>query len=157
MTYSKADIDHCDNPTFCLRSRVLVSHKNTMVPAAPLSQNTHSYTSASKKPATIATLAERALENIWDENKELKYFLRIAERSRKEGKEFYKRGDLENAFVSFARAATLVLEKLPTHRDYKRLLSESQRENLMLVCDSLMLSSLTMRIRRVAVILRIFP
>lgn len=112
-----------------------------MAPAAP--HTPISYASPIRKPATIATLAERALENIWDEGRELKHFLRIAERSRKEGKESYKRGDLENAFVSFARAATLVLEKLPTHRDYKKLLTESQRQNLMLVCNSTMLFSQT--------------
>jgi hypothetical protein len=111
-----------------------------MTPAAPYVPNSRSYTSPTTKPATIATLAERALENLWDERKELKHFLRIAERSRKEGKEFAIRGDLESAFVSFARAATLVLEKLPTHRDYKKLLNESQRQNLTLVCDSTMFS-----------------
>jgi STAM-binding protein len=107
-----------------------------MAPGLPSSSNSHSFSSPSRKPATIAALAERALEDIWDERKELKHFLRIAERSRKEGKEYVKHGDLESAFVSFARAATLVLEKLPTHRDYKKLLNESQRQNLTLVCDS---------------------
>ena len=97
--------------------------------------NSHSYSRLSTKPATITALVERALENIWDERKELKHFLRIAERSRKDGKEFVKQGDLENAFVSFARAATLVVEKLPTHRDYSKFLDESQRQNLLLVCD----------------------
>lgn len=100
-----------------------------MAPATHHTPNSYSY---ARKPATIAILAERALENIWDEGRELKHFLRIAEKSRKDGKEFARRGDLENAFVSFARAATLVLEKLPTHRDYKKLLNESQRQNLML-------------------------
>ena len=122
-----------------------VPPKTHMAPGLPPSSNSHSFSSPSRKPATIAALAERALEDIWDERKELKHFLRIAERSRKEGKEYVKHGDLENAFVSFARAATLVLEKLPTHRDYKKLLSESQRQNLTLVRDSTMLFSQTLQ------------
>jgi hypothetical protein len=108
--------------------------------------NSRSYSISTAKPVTIATLAERALENIWDERKELKHFLRIAERSRKQGKEFVTQGDLESAFVSFARAATLVLEKLPTHRDYKKLLNESQRQNLMLVCDLFIFSFQTLEL-----------
>ena len=108
------------------------SYQNSMSSHIP---NSHSYSRLSTKPATITALVERALEDIWDERKELKHFLWVAERSRKDGKEFVKQGDLENAFVSFARAATLVVEKLPTHRDYEKLLDESQRQNLLLVCD----------------------
>lgn len=123
-----------------------------MAPATHHTPNSYSY---ARKPATIAILAERALENIWDEGRELKHFLRIAEKSRKDGKEFARRGDLENAFVSFARAATLVLEKLPTHRDYKKLLNESQRQNLMLVCDSNHIFLSNVRVGRIAIILPI--
>ena len=122
----------CHSNKFASACVLTLSDQNAMSSQTP---NSHPYSRLTAKPATIAALAERALENIWDERRELKHFLRIAERSRKEGKEFVKQGDLENAFVSFARAATLVLEKLPTHRDYKKLLNESQRQNLMLVCD----------------------
>ncbi|TRM67137.1 hypothetical protein BD626DRAFT_365243, partial [Schizophyllum amplum] len=85
------------------------------------------------RPASISELAERALDNLWDERKELKYYLRLAEKYRKDGKEFAAAGDHENAFVSFARAATLVLDKLPMHRDYKTVLNDKHRHNLGLV------------------------
>ena len=91
------------------------------------------YSSQSKRPASIAELAERALDNLWDENKDLRHYLRVAEKYRRDGKEFVRTGDLENAFVQFARAATLVLEKLPLHRDYYTLLKPAQRQNMGLV------------------------
>ena len=93
----------------------------------------HRYSSQSKRPASIGELAERALDNLWDENEKLPYYLRAAERHRRDGKEFMRTGDLENAFVQFSRAATLVLEKLPLHRDYYTLLKPAQRQNLGLV------------------------
>ena len=87
----------------------------------------------SRRPASIGELAERALDNLWDDRKELKFYLRQAEQYRKDGKTFAAHGDHENAFVSFARAATLVLDKLPTHRDYRTMLSDKHRHNLGLV------------------------
>lgn len=86
------------------------------------------------KPSTIAQLAEAALENLWDETRELKYYLRTAERYRKAARQHVLDNDLENAFVMFAKAATLVLEKIPTHRDFNMLLNRDQRHNLALVC-----------------------
>ncbi|KAL1740004.1 hypothetical protein HDZ31DRAFT_68373 [Schizophyllum fasciatum] len=83
-----------------------------------------------RRPASIGELAERALENLWDDRRELKYYLRLAEKYRKEGKEAAMAGDTESAFVAFARAATLVLDKLPTHRDYKTVLNDKHRHNL---------------------------
>ncbi len=90
-----------------------------------------------KRPSTIAELAEKAMADLWDDSKDFKYFLRLAEKHRKEGKESAKRGDLEGAFVELARAATLVLEKLPMHKDYYSMLNQTQRHNLGLVCSSL--------------------
>ncbi|TFK64654.1 Mov34-domain-containing protein [Pluteus cervinus] len=87
---------------------------------------------SSKRPATIAELAEIALDGLWDESRELKHYLRIAEKYRREGKSAAEKGDLELAFVHFAKAATLVLEKLPNHRDYKSVLNSEQRQNLSL-------------------------
>ena len=87
-----------------------------------------------RRPATIPELAERALVDLSDDKAKLKDYLRIAEKYRKEGKELAKQGDLETAFVLLAKAATLVLEKLPKHRDYHSLLNDEQQNNLALVC-----------------------
>ncbi|KAM6501503.1 hypothetical protein JOM56_004517 [Amanita muscaria] len=86
-----------------------------------------------RRPQTISELSERALENLYDETKPLKHFLRVAEKYRKDARDYISKGDLENAFINFARAATLVLDKLPTHRDYYTLLTTTQRSNLNLV------------------------
>lgn len=86
-----------------------------------------------RRPASIAELAERAKVDVWDDSREFKHHLRAAEKYRREGKECAKKGDLETAFVQLARAATLVLEKLPSHRDYNTVLNVNQRHNLGLV------------------------
>ncbi|KIJ97731.1 hypothetical protein K443DRAFT_681294 [Laccaria amethystina LaAM-08-1] len=88
------------------------------------------YSSQSKRPASISELAERAMDYLWDENKNLKHHLRVAEKCHRDGKKFMRTGDLENAFVQFARAASLVLEKLTQHRDYYTLLNTAQRQKL---------------------------
>ncbi|KAG5335148.1 hypothetical protein C0989_002156 [Termitomyces sp. Mn162] len=82
------------------------------------------------RPPTIAHLASIALDNLWDDSKELKYWLRMAERLRKEAHAYYEDGDLPTAFIRFARAATLVMERLPLHQDFTTLLTEDQRHNL---------------------------
>ncbi|KAF8965809.1 hypothetical protein BDZ97DRAFT_757742 [Flammula alnicola] len=89
-------------------------------------------TGPAKRPSSIAELADRAMEDLWDDSKDFKHYLRVAEKYRKEGKECARRGDLEGAFVELARAATLVLEKLPMHRDYNVKLNANQRQNLAL-------------------------
>lgn len=86
-----------------------------------------------RRPTAIGELSERALDNLYDENKPLKHYLKIAERYRKDARDYYSKGDLENAFIFFARAATLVLDKLPTHREFYTLLNATQRSNLNLV------------------------
>lgn len=90
-------------------------------------------TGPAKRPSSITELAQQALLDLWDDSKDFKYYLRVAEKYRKEGKEYGRKGDLENAFIQLARAATLVLEKLPNHRDYNTMLTSSQRHNLSLV------------------------
>lgn len=86
-----------------------------------------------RRPTTISELSERALDNLYDENKPLKHYLKVAERYRRDARDYSSKGDLENAFIYFARAATLVLDKLPTHREYYTLLNQTQRGNLNLV------------------------
>lgn len=104
------------------------------------------------RPATIAELAERARENVnnWDDHSTLKHLLRLAEKDRRSGADFFERygcyskpehwfscmlsrKDLENSFIAFARAASMILEKIPTHREYHSTLSKTQRTNLALV------------------------
>ncbi|KAG6811657.1 hypothetical protein H0H92_006419 [Tricholoma furcatifolium] len=82
------------------------------------------------RPLTISQLANIALDNLWDESKELKSYLRMAEKLRKEGQQALDLKDYEASFVKFARAASLVMEYLPQHRDYTTLLNADQRNNL---------------------------
>lgn len=81
----------------------------------------------------ISELAARAQQTSWNENGDFKYFLRLAERYRKDAKESVTKGDLEDAFIAFARSASIVLERLPNHRDYNSTLNLAQRNNLSLV------------------------
>lgn len=86
-----------------------------------------------RRPASIRELAEKAMDIDWDPSREFKHCLRMAERSRNQARGYYDAGDLENAFMYFARAAMIALDKLPTHPNYNTALSEVQRHNLGLV------------------------
>ena len=109
-----------------------------------------------RRPATISELSERALENLYDENKPFKHSLRIAEQSRKDARDYHSRGDLENAFIYFARAATLVLDKLPMHREFYTLLKPHQRSNLNLVRTFPFLHAIT-RLVRISIMDPVIP
>jgi len=98
-----------------------------------MSHHTGAANGRQKRPSSIAELAQRATDDKYDDSKDFKFYLRLAEKYRREGKECAKRGDLEGAFVELARAATLVLEKLPLHKDYYVVLNANQRHNLGLV------------------------
>ncbi|KZV71236.1 hypothetical protein PENSPDRAFT_630656 [Peniophora sp. CONT] len=83
-----------------------------------------------RRPRTIAELAEAAKLGTDDDSLPLKQYLRNAETARKHGRRLYEEDDLENAFIQLARAATIVLEKLPAHKDYRALLNSTQRHNM---------------------------
>ncbi|KAI0725958.1 hypothetical protein C8Q72DRAFT_561912 [Fomitopsis betulina] len=85
---------------------------------------------APHRPATISELAARAQDQLWDPTMGLKHWLRTAEKARRNGDYYADHHDFERAFVEYARAATIVLEKLPTHRDYNAMLNADQRQNL---------------------------
>jgi hypothetical protein len=85
------------------------------------------------RPATIPELAEKSREDLWDPNKHLKHWLTTATLARKSGKQYAENGDYERSFIQLARAASIILEKMPTHKDYHTLLTNSQRNNLVLV------------------------
>jgi STAM-binding protein len=63
----------------------------------------------------------------------VKYWLKVGENHRRAGKRYVEANDLENAFVEYGKAATIVLEKLPVHREYYTTLNADQRHNLGLV------------------------
>jgi len=75
-------------------------------------------------------LAERAKQILGEDPRPFKAWLRIAENARRDAKSFQEQGDLESAFVEYAKAATIVLEKIPSHPDYRVLLSTTQRHNM---------------------------
>ncbi|KAI6096144.1 hypothetical protein F5141DRAFT_1221083 [Pisolithus sp. B1] len=87
-------------------------------------------TTPARRPLSIAELADRALNNLWDPSRGLKQWLRAADGFRKAGRSYADAGDLEAAFIEFAKAATVILEKLPTHKEYYTLLTGTQRHNL---------------------------
>ncbi|KAI9060107.1 hypothetical protein FKP32DRAFT_1529657, partial [Trametes sanguinea] len=85
------------------------------------------------RPATISELATAASADLWDPSKGLKHWLRTAEKARRTGDSLVQIRDYEGAFMEYAKAATIVLEKLPTHREYQTLLNADQRSNLGMV------------------------
>jgi hypothetical protein len=88
------------------------------------------------RPHPIAELAERAKQSLGDDIvpiRPFKAWLRIAENARRDAKVFHEQGDLKSAFVEYAKAAIIVLEKIPSHPDYRVLLSTTQRRNMDLV------------------------
>ncbi|KAI0301378.1 hypothetical protein BC826DRAFT_888745, partial [Russula brevipes] len=85
------------------------------------------------RPHSIAELAEHAKQSLGDDPRPFKTWLRIAENARRDAKGFREQGDIESAFIEYARAATVVLEKIPAHPDYRVLLTTTQRHNMGLV------------------------
>lgn len=88
-------------------------------------------------PASIQELAERAEQlNVWETTRDFKQWLKAAERARHAGQSHDQSKDLENAFVEYARAATLILDKIPTHKEYYTRLDGVQRDTLLTVSSS---------------------
>jgi STAM-binding protein len=87
------------------------------------------------RPLSYSEFIER-MELQWqslkDDSRPLKSWLRLAESIRRDAESFDKQADLESAFVEYAKAATILIEKIPTHPDY-RVLSTTQRHDMGLV------------------------
>lgn len=88
------------------------------------------YRPHSRRPPTILELADRARELHWDPALTLKHWLKSAEKHRNAGNELVAKGEFELGFVELARAATIVMEKVPTHKDYNSVLNPEHRKNL---------------------------
>jgi STAM-binding protein len=80
------------------------------------------------RPAKISELADSAKSLHLDPYKSIKFHLSLGDKLRKFAKQCEDEGDLENAFVYYAKAAYVVADKVPEHRDYCALLTP-QREN----------------------------
>jgi hypothetical protein len=85
------------------------------------------------RPHSIGELVERVKQTLGEDPRSFKAWLRIAENARRDAKSFQEQGDLESSFVEYAKAATIVLEKIPAHPDYRVLLSTRQCRNVGLV------------------------
>jgi STAM-binding protein len=95
-------------------------------PPTAISQQ-RSLRNLSKRPLTMEELDTRARDDLWDGKETLGHYLAIAGRFRNDGNDLQARGDYESAYVQFAKAAALVLEKIPLHREYMNLPAEKRR------------------------------
>ncbi|CAE6461682.1 unnamed protein product [Rhizoctonia solani] len=75
----------------------------------------------SRRPFSIAELAARSRPTGYDPSKSLKELLRIATADRKAGDAAKAEGDVESAFIYYAKASTLMVEELPGHPKYAEL------------------------------------
>jgi STAM-binding protein len=88
---------------------------------------------AASRPRSIAELAEMAKDSFGEGDFPFKTWLRIAENARRDAKSYQEQSDFESAFVEYAKAATVALEKIPAHPDYRAILTSTQRNNMSLV------------------------
>ena len=96
---------------------------------------------AASRPHSIAELTEMAKDSLGEGDFPFKTWLQIAENARRDAQSYQAQGDLESAFVEYAKAATIALEKIPAHPDYMVLLNSTQRHNTTLVSRSFSLIS----------------
>ena len=85
-------------------------------------------------PASLEELSKRARVD-WDPSRDFKYWLKLAEKTRHAGQAYDQYGDVENAFIEYAKATTLILEKIPLHRDYMTRLDDVQRSTLKMASE----------------------
>lgn len=81
------------------------------------------------RPHSIEELARIAGQNKYDRFGDVKQDLRYAEVYLNEGKKDLAAGDLEWAFIHFARTATLVLQRIPTNSHYQEM-KQGHRDTL---------------------------
>jgi hypothetical protein len=74
---------------------------------------------APHRPSSVVELAGRVQDDLqWDPSNTVMHWLRAGEKCRRAGKRYAEIEDFESAFVEYAKAAIIVLEKLPTHPDF---------------------------------------
>ncbi|CAE7130661.1 unnamed protein product [Rhizoctonia solani] len=80
----------------------------------------------SRRPFSIAELAARSRPTGYDATKSLKDLLRIANSECNAGDNARSTGDVEFAFIHYAKASTLMLEELPGHPKFVELTPAQQ-------------------------------
>jgi STAM-binding protein len=86
--------------------------------------------SSTSRPRSIAEMAEMAKDSLGDGDFPFKTWLRIAENARRSAKTYREQDELESAFVEYAKAAIISLEKIPGHPDYTIRLNSTQRHDM---------------------------
>lgn len=85
-----------------------------------------------KRPTTVKP-ADSNHDQLQDKARDLKSYLREAEKLRALATQCSIEGDLKNAYILLGNAASMALEKIPTHRDFAALLNPRQRDAVNLV------------------------
>lgn len=86
----------------------------------------------SRRPFSIAELAARSRPTGYDPSRSLKDLLRTATAERNAGDAAKEAGDVESAFIHYAKASTLMLEELPTHPKFGEL-NTTQKDAVLVV------------------------
>ncbi|KAI0061314.1 hypothetical protein BV25DRAFT_1826794 [Artomyces pyxidatus] len=81
-------------------------------------------------PFVITVFEDRARTQIGRRDQPIKHWLRFAEAARRAGHHAMESGFFGEAFVEYAKAAIIVVEVLPQHRDFDVLLTARQQANL---------------------------
>ena len=97
-------------------------------PPPAITQQRSLWGNPSKRPLTIEQLKARAEDQLWGEKEDVGHSLKSVTRFHTDGKLFQEQGDIESAYVQFAKAETLALEKIPRDKTY--LAPEGQRRVL---------------------------
>ncbi|KAG9122757.1 hypothetical protein FRC07_000726, partial [Ceratobasidium sp. 392] len=89
-----------------------------------------------KRPLSVEELLNQSRPTGYDPDKPLDDLLQIATTEHSVGKQAETAGDLESAFIHFARASTLMTEELPTHPKFVEL-TPQQMAHGQTILDSL--------------------
>ena len=124
------------------------------IPRSTLSNSTETPPPSQHQPASRLHSIEELAEimkvimkhSLGDDPRPLETWLRTAENARRNAKTFQEQGNVELAFMEYAKAATIVLEKIPFHPEYRVLLGTAQQHNVALVSyDCLMVPTTAVR------------
>lgn len=87
-------------------------------------------TSPQKRPSSIDELVQRARDRPHNASRSLNLLVKDAEQYNKLAKVQHAQCNYEEAFVNYTKAATIILEELPQHRDNNILLSDTQKNDI---------------------------